>query len=370
MFSLIFKYKIMESLRQKEVVFWNILFPLMMATLFFLTIRPLDTADRLEPIPVAAHGSFAREVLPQIRMENDESLFQIVNPGNEEEALLNDEISGIIRGEDWRMDLTVAKDNLNTAVLSTVVATTRHRGELIETMMRKNPSEDTLNQALERMTEAKNHVVSAEDNVSRNISNAYYFALLGMVCLGPSVLGIALVEEIHPQSDFLSSRRVSIAPMSRFRYLIAGSAAQLTLSLLIIGLVIVYMAFALGVDFGSQLGPILVSVATGSVIGILFGMALGLWIPGRGNTKIGIAVGLYIASSFFAGMMNQQVRFLVETRAPWFAAINPGSIITRMFYSLYYYGTPEHWMIQWRGALMAIGVLLVLVFVKARKMAR
>lgn len=369
MFSLVFKYKLLESLRQKEVVFWNILFPLIMATLFFLTIGRLDTADRLEPIPVAVTGTFAQEVLPRIEMENGEKLFDIRTPADPEQALLDGEISGIVGG-DWRMDLTIAKDDLNTSVLRTMTASMRHKGDLVEAVMQQNPSQETLDKAMTRISQSENHIVPADNNMERNISNAYYYALLGMVCLAPSVLGVALVEEIHPQSEFLSSRRVSVAPVSRFRYLMAGSASQWVLSLVVAGFVILYMSTALGVDFGGQWGLVAASMVTGITIGLLFGMFLGLWIPGSGPMKIGVSVAAYIGSSFFAGMMSQDVRFLVENKAPWFAAVNPGSIVTRMFYSLYYYQTTEHWILQWRTAMIAIAVLLILVFIRARRVAR
>ena len=71
--------------------------------------------------------------------------------------------------------------------------------------------------------------------------------------------------------------------------------------------------------------------------------------------------------SFFAGMMNDQVRYNINTHFPWLSAINPAEQMTDALYSLYYY---EDLSRVGRNLLMLVAMGLVLGTVAVLKLRR
>ncbi|MNI95101.1 hypothetical protein D3C73_1533130 [compost metagenome] len=71
--------------------------------------------------------------------------------------------------------------------------------------------------------------------------------------------------------------------------------------------------------------------------------------------------------SFFAGLMWIDIKYIVATKAPFFAYINPAHLISDAFYSLYYYDTYERFFVN-IGLLAAISfVFYILVFLVVRR---
>ncbi len=55
--------------------------------------------------------------------------------------------------------------------------------------------------------------------------------------------------------------------------------------------------------------------------------------------KIAVLVTVTMALSFMSGLMFGNIKYIVQTACPAAAYLNPASVITDTFYSLYYYDT-------------------------------
>ena len=73
----------------------------------------------------------------------------------------------------------------------------------------------------------------------------------------------------------------------------------------------------------------------------LFGVAIATLIKVNENTKIGILIGVTMLGCFLSGMMGITMKYIIDKNLPVLNKINPASMITDGFYSLYYYETPE-----------------------------
>ena len=56
MFLHIFSYRVKSLIRQKNLVFWIMVFPLVLATFFSITLSNIKTIDDFSPIEVAVVG--------------------------------------------------------------------------------------------------------------------------------------------------------------------------------------------------------------------------------------------------------------------------------------------------------------------------
>ena len=73
--------------------------------------------------------------------------------------------------------------------------------------------------------------------------------------------------------------------------------------------------------------------------------------------KTAILVVTSMAASFLAGMMNVNMKYIIEKNIPLLSYINPAALITDGFYTLYYYNTHERFFIN-----IAILTVLSIIF--------
>jgi ABC-2 type transport system permease protein len=133
--------------------------------------------------------------------------------------------------------------------------------------------------------------------------------------------------------------RVNVAPTHKFTVFMASISAAATVQLAEIFILLGYMALVLKISFGGQLGYIALTCITGTITGVTFGTCITSAIKKNEGLKIGILIGLSMIMSFLSGMMYDKMKYIVSTKAPVLAYLNPANLITDCFYSLYYYNT-------------------------------
>jgi ABC-2 type transport system permease protein len=77
----------------------------------------------------------------------------------------------------------------------------------------------------------------------------------------------------------------------------------------------------------------------GSVIGISFGAFVSALVPKGEGIKVAIMLAVSMTGSFLAGMMYQDIKYIVAQNVPVLSYLNPVNLLTDAFYSLYYYDT-------------------------------
>ena len=121
-------------------------------------------------------------------------------------------------------------------------------------------------------------------------------------------------------------------------------------------ILLIYLIYGLGVEFGHQIGYIALLIAIGSFTGISIGNLISCIFKGSENTKTSISTAISMLCSFFAGMMVIDMKYLVLEYCPLLAYMNPVSLITDALYSLYYYTTYDRYFFN-LFCLMIIGIL-------------
>ncbi|MCJ7688473.1 MAG: ABC transporter permease, partial [Clostridiaceae bacterium] len=184
----------------------------------------------------------------------------------------------------------------------------------------------------------------------------YFYALIAMTCLYGGLLGLKEITDI--QGD-LSKRaaRINMAPVHKMKMFIYSLCAAFLIQFTEILILLGYLHFALRVDFGDQLSYILLLCFVGCFTGISSGTMISALIKKSEGIKIGILIGTTLAGSFLAGLNYANIKYLVEKSVPILSYINPATLITDGFYTLYYYNNHQRFFVN-----ISILTLLSIVF--------
>jgi ABC-2 type transport system permease protein len=163
----------------------------------------------------------------------------------------------------------------------------------------------------------------------------YFYSLLAMACLMGSTVSIMEIIKLQANMSPFAAR-MNLAPASKFRVFVSNIAATVLFQLLVTEALLAYIALVLGIDFGPRIPYVLLTCVIGSICGIFFGTAVSVGFKSTG-IKYAITIGTTMLSSFLAGMMAHEVKYLVSQHAPVISYLSPASLISDAFYSLYYY---------------------------------
>ena len=97
MFGFLFRYSLIETLREKNVAFWLIAFPFFLATIFGVVFQNIGQAETFKPIPIVVENQQYKMILKEFRY-GDKPIFKIKDFKNPEKALKDEKIQGYVKG--------------------------------------------------------------------------------------------------------------------------------------------------------------------------------------------------------------------------------------------------------------------------------
>ena len=120
-------------------------------------------------------------------------------------------------------------------------------------------------------------------------------------------------------------------------------------------------------DYGTQVGLVILLALIGSLAGLSIGLAVGVLLKVSENSKTGILISITMAGSYLSGMMGISMKNIVDKNAPIVNKINPAAMITDGFYSLYYYDTLNRYWFDIASLLILSGILILISFRSLRR---
>lgn len=346
MFWHFYRYRLLANLKQPQLVFWALVFPLLLAVVFQLTIGGIQTggpihAAFVENEAFTESGVYSDLIVDVNAADTPLQLEQL--PLDEaRQALFANELDGyfVVDG-DGRLELYVVRSGLEQNVLRSFGTAVEQRRAQIEALLAANPGQAArwLASGVEEELEASRgstEDIRAAERVGSNTGTVYFFSLFGMGALFGASFAITEIEALEADKS-PEGRRVRVAPLHHLRLIGSSLAVVLTLLFLCQLIQIAFIVWIQQLVIPLQLVPwyLLITLA-GTFASAAIGAVLGVFIR-KPDLAIGINIGLSLTMSFLAGMMNDQVRYNINTHFPWLAAINPAEQMTDALYSLYYY---------------------------------
>ena len=351
MFWHLYKYRVKVLLKNKYLLFWQGLFPIILGTFFFMafsditemtenmdTISIVITADREDSSSsediVKADAAFSTF----LETMEDREFFEVTYAEYDDamELLSDDKAIGAIvvsKGEQGTdMSVVFSGTGINQTILKNIINTYNHGAAVIADTLATNSA----------AVESVMNELYSQDSLSRELSvnsknmdpyNQYYFALFAMTCMFGASYG--LINTVHCQADqsAVGIRRAA-SPTKKMAMVISEYLAAVTLVELLFAVLFIYLIMVLGVDLGDKYVLVCIASFMASLLGVAIGYFFGVVLKCKQSAKEGIQMAIIMFLNFLAGLMMGNMKFIIEESCPIVNRINPAAIISDCFYSI------------------------------------
>jgi len=369
MFIHVFKYRLKCILRDKENMFWTLLFPLILATFFNLAFSNLTQGEFFETIPIAiienegyTENENIKLVLNSVsdNTNSEKPLFSyvITDVENAKSMLDENKISGYVdlQGE---IDITVKYSGLNQTIIKEFFDRYLQTGSMVTRIISESDNPAEASGRVMEFLNADFEIFATQDTKSAafpDFTVIFFYSLIGMACFYGAFTGIKEVSAIQANNS-TEAIRLNVSPVKKLYTFLASAGAASLIQVTSIFILLIYLKYFLNIDFGNNLLLLVVLCIAGSICGVSYGTMIASLLTVKEGIMTAIVIGSTMTFSFLAGMMQPPVKYMITQAVPAMAYLNPVNVITDALYSLYYYDTYERYFIN-----LAIILAFILIF--------
>lgn len=386
-FILSFKTCFRILFRTRDQVFWCLLFPILLSTMFRFAFAGLITESNFTVIPVAVSSDIP---LPdKVKSGVEDAMKDVLkitwadSESQAEELLADQKADGAVRlNSSLSLDLTVrAGSSLGSSIIesivenfnltrNTIVQTYREDGiigvlPLLMKLKDAMPPEAADSRVSADASGADSgpsgkaggkdsdapasftgfsyisHTLpgSASTDIDIDLSRINFYSLIGMFCMFACMSGLSAVIMTQANlSEF--GRRTALSSAARLEVMSGFLAASFLVQYICIMAGLIYMNFVLKVGFGSDLALILLITAAGCLCGVCMGFFVGSIGNMKEGAKNAILMIVVFGGSALAGLFGGNGFIEIEHSAPFLNRINPVTLISDALYATSLNGGP------------------------------
>lgn len=351
MFWHLYKYRLKVLFKEKVLLFWTGIFPIVLGTFFYMAFS--DITEKSENVDTINVGIVADEGIDKSSEEivkSDVTFESFINSMVEEgyfgveyqtyeegvDALSEGDIDGIILVNEGQQgvesSLVFSANGMNQTILKYILNTYNQGMAVTADTMANDPAR------LEAVLAEINSNESVNKNISANKGsmdpyNQYYFALFAMTCMFGATFGMVNTQQSQADQSPVGMRRAA-SPTKKMAMVVSEYLAAVTVIELLFGVLFAYLTLVLRIDLGNQYGLIFLASFMASLLGVAFGYFCGVVIKGKQAVRDGVMMATIMFMNFLAGLMMGNMKYVVEKSCPIVNRINPAAIISDCFYSL------------------------------------
>lgn len=383
-----FKYALKTLFRNRMLIFWTFAFPIILGAFFNMAFSDIENSEQLGIIDVAVvenedfnNNMAAKETFKVLSEKDSEEQLFNTKYVTEEEAkklLEQEEITGYVMAKGDKIKVVVTTSGINETILKSVVDEIQQTSKLVSASAEKEMADEMASgninidyekiyaDVIEKVTNQEK--VKIRDISSDNLSYTMieFYTLIAMACLYGGIIGMVAMNQNIPNMTNIG-KRVGVSPVSKIKLVLGSVLAGYITQLIGILLLFLFTIFVLKVDYGDRLGFIALLAMAGCLAGLSIGIAIGTLLKVSENAKVGIVISVTMAGCFLSGMMGITMKYIIDTNVPILNKINPASMITDGFYSLYYYETLDRYFFNLASLLIFSAVMICLSFTKLRR---
>ncbi|MBQ6231731.1 MAG: ABC transporter permease [Eubacterium sp.] len=347
MFSNVFSKQLKIGLRNRPNIFWTLMFPVLLGTLFYVAFGSIFETYHSEPIKTsviyetedAGVKEYINEFLTSLTM-NDNKLLDIVEaPVDEMDKMLEDEkINGIITvGKDGRLKLKIASNGNKSTIQENIVTAYNQSADLVEKVAAEHP--EKLEEVLAKISDRVSFV-NAKDMAGDNKDPyvQYFYNLIAMTTLFAALNSLRIGNNCQANMSAIGAR-TNASPLKRTVFQLGGFLASYLVQTIIVFIGLAYMIFGLKVKFGGEVPLIFATTALASLLGIALGFMVGNFGSMAVEKKESILVAIILGSCALSGLMMGDMKPMIAEKAPIVNKINPAAVISDSYYCLNMFGT-------------------------------
>lgn len=385
-----FKYSLKALFRNKTLIFWTLMFPIILGTFFKMAFSNVTSSEAFKAInfAVVEDDNFKNDevfvtVIKELSDEDgDNRIFDTTYVENEDEAkelLVDGKIDGYLVMPDKKDDtpgVTFINNGINQTIIKNVVEeialNEKIGNEIGETIVKDEMAKGNFNIDIDGIYEKVMEKMSDETNLLDKSANKLdysmieFYTLIAMTCIYGGMLSIASINNSLANISH-KGKRVSVAPTRKLVTVLSSLLASYVIQLVGLALLFVYTIFALNIDYGDNIAKVILLGAVGSLAGLAMGLFVGTVFKAGENAKTGILIAITMFFCNFAGMFGITMKYITDTKMPWLTKINPVGLITDGLYALYYYNTTDRFSADIINLIILTLVLTAVSFFSIRR---
>ena len=352
------KYSFNVLFRNRILIFWTYAFPVLLGLFFYLAFSNIESSEQMKAIDIAVvdNKEFRDNpvlvvALKSLGDENSDShIFNITyTTSNEAAQLLSDkEVEGYIFVDGGKTRVVVGKSGTSQTILKYAV--------------------EEINQISELGEKIITATAAIVDKSSSNLSYTMieFYTLIAMTALYGGILGMTAINQVLANMSH-KGKRVSVSPAGKGTLVLSSLAASYIVQLIGMAILFIFTIFVLKVDYGSNIGLIILLACAGCLAGLSIGVAVGSLMKTGEGGKIGVILAISMLGSFLSGMMGITMKYIIDKNVPFVNKVNPASMITDGFYALYYYDTTSRYWFDVASLLIFSAILIAASFFSLRR---
>lgn len=307
--------------------------------------------------------------------KSDEYLFNIkyVSEDKAKKLLDDHQITGYLIIEKDEPEIVVSKNGINETVFQYVVEQINQTSIIVKDLIVSELENNETNIDYEKIDQdvlkkIQTQFVNIENISNENLSYTMieFYTLIAMVCLYGGILGVASMNQ-NLANMSSNGKRIHISPISKGKTILSSILASYMVQLIGITLLFIYTIFVLKVDYGTNFPLIILLALIGSLAGLTLGIAIAVLIKASETVKTGIMLSITMLGCFLSGMMGITMKYIIDKNVPIVNKLNPASMITDGFYSLYYYDTQNRYWFDIISLLIFSAVMIFLSLISLRR---
>ena len=382
-----FKYSLKTLFRNKALIFWTFAFPIILGTFFNMAFSNIESSEKLDVINIAIikNEDFNNNEIFKTAFEelsdnnNNDRLFETKYTTEEEakKLLEDEEIVGYMKLVNDEPKLTFTTSGINETIFKYVSEEITQTSNIIKYLSEEEIKKEMIagnynidyesiyNRVIE-LTEEDNVRLNNVSNSNLSYTMIEFYTLIAMACLYGGLLGaVAINQNLANMTN--QGKRVSVSPTSKGKIILSSVLASYITQLVGVALLFLYTIFVLKVDYGNKLGLDIALAMAGSLAGLSIGVAVATTIKSNDNVKTGIIIAITMLGCFLSGMMGITMKYIIDKNIPIINKLNPASMITDGFYSLYYYDTLDRYIFDIGSLLIFALILIAISYISLRR---
>ncbi len=309
------KYTAILMVRSKTGMFWTVLYPVILSSLFFAAfssiINPKQENFEKINIGIKATGSIEQVLLKSgafniQHMDADEAGIK--------KALADKEIIAFVKED---LSLIVGSNGIKESITKNILDYTKQ----IAVLGMPFSNEDFQKQYVKNLNQKNNQFM------------ILFYSLLAMV----SIYGIfgGITTSIIMQANMSKlGMRISATPLNRFAAYFAAIIFYIGFNLLSNILYIAFVLFVLKINFITDFSTTILLLLFANCFGVSLGICIGSLPLSNENIKSMFAVFINLFFAFLSGMMGPGIKNAIDDKFPIVNKINPIGMLTDNFYNV------------------------------------
>ena len=381
------KYTIKTLFKNKVLIFWTFAFPIILAILFNMAFSNIEKDEALQIFDIAVvdneefkEQEIYKEALEKLSDdENEDKLFNIkyVDKDEANNLLDNSDIKGYIFFENNEPKVVIKENGVYQTIIKYTITEIGRNKTAIENLTEKSIEEEIKNGnffidpesiADDILDKLNNEVINKKNISNSNLSYTQieFFTLIAMACMYGGMIGLTATNNCLANMSN-KGKRMAVSPTKKSILVLSSLFGSYIVSLVGLTLLMLFLVFAIKVNFGNNLGLIILLSAVGNLAGISLGVLISSCLKVGEGAKTGIILAISMFLSVLSGMMGITLKYVIDTNVPIINLINPNNLITDGFYSLYYYDTLDRYFRDIGFLAIFIAICIVISFWSLRR---